>query len=81
MFLPVRFNPKLVRPSLYLNLSDADFDIESVPEDFDIAGILPSDYGTTAAEPIPAGKIKAQLRATTAQLESVIERKKTAAAG
>ena len=63
----------------YLNLSDADFDIESVPEDFDIAGILPSDYGTTAAEPIPAGKIKAQLRATTAQLESVIERKKAAA--
>ncbi len=65
----------------YLNLSDADFDIESVPEDFDITGILPSDYGTTAAEPIPQGKIKAQLRATTAQLESVIEQKKAAAAG
>lgn len=59
----------------YLNLSDADFDIESVPEGFDIHDILPKDYGSTAAEPIPAGKIKAQLRSTTAQLESVIERK------
>ena len=64
----------------YLNLSDADFDIDNVPADFDIKGILPGDYGSTAAEPIPAGKIKAQLRATTAQLESVIERK-TAATG
>ncbi|PIW30188.1 MAG: hypothetical protein COW30_02995 [Rhodospirillales bacterium CG15_BIG_FIL_POST_REV_8_21_14_020_66_15] len=62
----------------YLNLSDRDFDIESVPADFDIRGILPSDYGATAAEPIPQGKIKAQLRATTAQLESVIERKTAA---
>lgn len=59
----------------YLNLSAADFDIESVPADFDIRNILPKDYATTAKEPISAGKIKAQLRATTRQLELVVERK------
>ena len=62
----------------YLRLGDRDFDIESVPADFDIRGILPADYSTTAKEPIPQGKIKAQLRATTAQLESVIERRTAA---
>jgi radical SAM superfamily enzyme YgiQ (UPF0313 family) len=64
----------------YLNLSDTDFDLESVPANFDIRDILPSDYGETAQEPIPQGKIEAQLRATTTQLESVIEQKTAAAA-
>ena len=56
----------------YRYISDGDFDIESVPEAFDIKDILPSDYAETADEAIPPQKIKAQLRATTAQLESVI---------
>ena len=56
----------------YRYISDDDFDIESVGADFDIKDILPKDYQSTANEAIPAGKIKAQLRATTAQLESVI---------
>jgi len=56
----------------YRYISDDDFDIESVGDDFDIREILPKDYQSTADEAIPAGKIKAQLRATTAQLESVI---------
>ncbi len=56
----------------YRYIADSDFDIESVAEDFDIKDILPDDYQSTADEDIPAGKIKAQLRATTAQLESVI---------
>ena len=58
-----------------MNLSDTDFDIESVPDGFDIRDILPKDYASSADEPIPAGKIKAQLRATTQQLESVVERR------
>lgn len=57
----------------YLNLGDKDFDIESVPDGFDIRDILPKDYASTADEPIPGGKIKAQLRATMRQLESVVE--------
>jgi len=56
----------------YRYISDDDFDIESVGADFDIRDILPKDYQSTANEAIPAGKIKAQLRATMAQLESVI---------
>jgi radical SAM superfamily enzyme YgiQ (UPF0313 family) len=58
----------------YQNLSDGDFDIESVPPGFDIRDILPAAYQTTADEPIPASKIEAQLRATSRQLEAVIAR-------
>ncbi|MEK9722695.1 MAG: radical SAM protein [Rhodospirillaceae bacterium] len=56
----------------YRYISDDDFDIESVAADFDVRGILPDDYESTANEAIPPQKIKAQLRATMAQLESVI---------
>lgn len=56
----------------YRYISNDDFDIESVAADFDLRKILPSDYESTANEDIPAGKIKAQLRATMNQLESVI---------
>jgi radical SAM superfamily enzyme YgiQ (UPF0313 family) len=58
----------------YQNLTERDFDIESVEDGFDIRRILPASYAETADEQIPAGKIDAQLRATTRQLEAVIER-------
>lgn len=61
----------------YRYISDDDFDIESVPAAFDIKDILPDDYEATADEAIPPQKIKAQLRATTAQLESVIAERAT----
>lgn len=57
----------------YMNLSEEDFDIESVGEDFDIRNILPANYGSTADEQIPKVKIDAQLRNTEAQLRRVIE--------
>jgi hypothetical protein len=52
----------------YSNLSDADFDIESVPEGFDRALILPEHYTDPADEDIPQVKIAAQQRATVGQL-------------
>jgi hypothetical protein len=52
----------------YEGLSDADFDIESVPEGFDRALILPEHYTDPANEDIPMGKIAAQQRATVSQL-------------
>lgn len=61
----------------YRYISDSDFDIESVPAEFDIKDILPSNYADTADEAIPPQKIKAQLRATTAQLETVIAERAT----
>jgi radical SAM superfamily enzyme YgiQ (UPF0313 family) len=57
----------------YTDLSEKDFDIESVAPDFDIRDILPADYAATADEPIPKVKIEAQLRATKAQLSRLIE--------
>lgn len=56
----------------YQNISDDDFNLEDVGPDFDIKDILPDAYEETAIEDIPAQKIKAQLRSTVAQLESVI---------
>ena len=56
----------------YRYISDDDFDIESVAADFDIKNILPAEYKETANEAIPPQKIKAQLRATVSQLETVI---------
>jgi hypothetical protein len=56
----------------YQNISASDFDLESVDTDFDIREILPRDYVASANEDIPAGKIKAQLRATVSQLEAVV---------
>ena len=52
----------------YEGLTDADFDIESVPPDFDRALILPERYVESAAEEIPQGKIHAQQRLTVQQL-------------
>ena len=52
----------------YEGLSPADFDIESVPEGFDRALILPEHYTDPADEDIPMVKIAAQQRATVNQL-------------
>ena len=52
----------------YRGLSDADFDIDSVPADFDNALILPKDYTESAVENIPQSKINAQQRVTVHQL-------------
>lgn len=52
----------------YEGLSDADFDIESVPAGFDRALILPEHYTDPADEDIPIGKIAAQQRSTVNQL-------------
>jgi Domain of unknown function (DUF4070) len=52
----------------YRGLSAADFDIDSVPADFDNALILPKDYTESADENIPQSKINAQQRVTVHQL-------------
>jgi len=53
----------------YQGLSDVDFDIESVPPDFDDSLILPKDYVESAVEDIPQVKINAQQRVTMHQLQ------------
>ncbi|MDQ3746350.1 MAG: radical SAM protein, partial [Acidobacteriota bacterium] len=52
----------------YEGLTDADFDIESVPEGFDRSLILPDAYAELADEEIPRAKIAAQQRSTVGQL-------------
>ena len=52
----------------YEGLTDVDFDIESVPPDFDRAMILPEHYVESAVEEIPQAKIHAQQRLTVQQL-------------
>ncbi len=52
----------------YEGLSEADFDIDSVPEGFDRALILPEHYVDSADEEIPQTKIAAQQRVTVNQL-------------
>ena len=64
----------------YQDISDTDFDIDSVADDFDVRAILPSDYVATADEKIPQNKIDAQLRATTAQLSALVDRRTAAGA-
>jgi hypothetical protein len=53
----------------YAGLTDADFDLESVPPDFDRALILPEHYAESALEEIPQAKIQAQQRLTMRQLQ------------
>jgi radical SAM superfamily enzyme YgiQ (UPF0313 family) len=52
----------------YEGLSDADFDIDSVPAGFDRSLILPEHYEDQADEDIPQAKINAQQRSTVSQL-------------
>ena len=58
----------------YQKLSPSDFDIESVGPNFDLKTLIPPGYESSAKEDIPQQKIKAQLRATTAQLNSLVEK-------
>ena len=59
----------------YKDISDKDFDIESVDEDFNYEDIIPKDYASTAAEQIPQNKIDAQIKATAKGLQSFIDKK------
>ena len=52
----------------YEGLTATDFDIDSVPEGFDRALILPEHYTDADGEDIPLVKIAAQQRATVSQL-------------
>ena len=52
----------------YEDLTPSDFDIDSVPEGFDRALILPQHYTDADGEDIPLVKIAAQQRATVGQL-------------
>ncbi len=55
----------------YSKLTDSDFNIESVPKNFDRNQIIPKNYRETASEPIPDRKIDAQVKATIRGLSSV----------
>ncbi|HZI19888.1 MAG TPA: radical SAM protein [Pyrinomonadaceae bacterium] len=57
----------------YGGLRDSDFDVESVPADFDRRRIVPEGYAAGADEPIPRAKIEAQQRATLAQLRRLAD--------
>lgn len=59
----------------YQGLTEADFDIESVPPDFDRALILPARYVESALEEIPQTKIHAQQRLTVQQLRRLTEQR------
>jgi radical SAM superfamily enzyme YgiQ (UPF0313 family) len=52
----------------YEGLADTDFDIGSVPEDFDRSLILPEHYTDLGEEDIPHAKVAAQQRVTVGQL-------------
>jgi radical SAM superfamily enzyme YgiQ (UPF0313 family) len=58
----------------YGGLAEADFDIESVPLDFDRSLILPENYVESAVEEIPQAKIDAQQRLTVQQLRRLTVR-------
>lgn len=61
----------------YEGLTADAFDIESVPDNFDRALILPLNYAESADEPIPHEKIVAQQRATQAQLLRLVATEST----
>jgi hypothetical protein len=56
----------------YEGLTATDFDIDSVPEGFDRALILPEHYTDADGEDIPLVKIAAQQRATVSQLRQTV---------
>jgi radical SAM superfamily enzyme YgiQ (UPF0313 family) len=57
----------------YQNLSDDDFDLESVDKDFDLQQLMPTEYQESANEAIPANKTDAQIRTTSRQLRHLID--------
>ena len=56
----------------YKDMNIDDFDIESVPCDFNIMDIIPHGYREEADEKIPENKINAQHKSTIAALRKVI---------
>jgi radical SAM superfamily enzyme YgiQ (UPF0313 family) len=65
----------------YRDISDDDFDIESVGPDFDIGAILPKGYVDGADDAVKATKQEAQRRSTVEQLRAVIDHRKSTGAG
>jgi len=57
----------------YANLSDADFDVESVDARFDVAHVLPHGYEQEHSEQIPESKIRSQRRVTVSVLKEWID--------
>lgn len=63
----------------YRNLSERDFDIDSVGADFDSRLLLPEDYLTERSVDVPENKARAQRRYTKRALENVIKSRAPAA--
>ena len=59
--------------SKYGKITANDFDLDSVPNNYDIRKILPDNYREEADEKIPANKINAQFKATSTQLKKIID--------
>lgn len=59
----------------YSEIKTLDFNIESVPIDFDYSKLIPVGYLEQATEKIPQNKINAQYHATVRQLENIIKAK------
>jgi radical SAM superfamily enzyme YgiQ (UPF0313 family) len=57
----------------YGTLSDADFDIESVPSGFGLRDVLPADYEAGRQDSTPPSKMRAQRRVTAAALRGFVE--------
>lgn len=60
----------------YGKIRPEDFNIESVPTNFDINDLIPTGYLELATEKIPQNKINAQAKSTIRQLERVINIRK-----
>jgi hypothetical protein len=57
----------------YATLSDADFDVESVPQGYAVDRVLPGSYEVSRHERIPETKVRAQRRVTAAALRQFVE--------
>ena len=57
----------------YSNLSDDDFDIESVNGNIGMANVMPEGYEEGRFEQSPNSKIRSQRRLTAAALKSWVE--------
>lgn len=59
----------------YGKISELDFDVESVSDDFDLLQLIPEGYLESANEMIPQRNIVAQYKATVRQLQCIIDNK------
>ena len=57
----------------YAELSDADFDVESVPRAFPVEKVLPESYEALGEAWVPAAKMRAQRRVTAAALRQFVQ--------